>query len=77
MRLLCRMRGKSSHDEVLAVLTRCCPSDGPRLKPTLHEDTPNGMCFFMNAEGASPPNCEGIILQMNQGKVVAKRYSAD
>jgi hypothetical protein len=40
-------------------------------------DTPDGLGFFMNPEASREPNCEGIFLRLEQGRVTKKTYSPD
>jgi phosphoglycerol transferase MdoB-like AlkP superfamily enzyme len=53
------------------------PSAGPRKRPTVMRDTPDAIGFFMNPEHSREPNCEGVFLTLSEGRVTAKRYSAD
>ncbi len=63
--------------EVFATLGRRYPKSGPRQSPEVMADEPDKLGFFMNAEGSREPNCEGIFLKMENGRVVKKEYSPD
>jgi hypothetical protein len=63
--------------EVLTLMERHYPVAGPRARPTIMENTPQRLGFFMNPEHVSEPNCEGIFLGLQNGVVVSKGYSAD
>jgi hypothetical protein len=63
--------------EVLAVLDRRYPKLGPRHRPTVMEDKPERLGFFMNPEGSKDPNCEGVFLTLQEGRVTGKHYSPD
>jgi hypothetical protein len=66
-----------TRDEVFAVLDRRYPKAGARQRPTVMDDTPDGLGFFMNPETSREPNCEGIFLKLENGKVKSKDYSPD
>ncbi len=63
--------------EVLAAMDRRYPKSGPRQSPKLMDDTPTSLGFFMNPETSTEPNCEGIFLKLENGRVKSKDYSAD
>ena len=63
--------------EVMDLVGRHYPAGGVRWRPTVMEDTPERLGFFMNSEGASEPNCEGIFMTMDGGRVVSVSYSPD
>jgi len=63
--------------EVLQVLDRRYPSPGRRQRPTVMEDKPERLGFFMNREVSKGPNCEGIFLTLKEGRVTSKQYSPD
>jgi energy-converting hydrogenase Eha subunit C len=63
--------------EVMAVLERHYPSSGPRQRPKTMRDEPDDLGFFMNPEIGGEPNCEGIFLKLQGGRVVSKNYSRD
>lgn len=63
--------------QVFAALERHYPAAGPRPAPRIYWDEPDALGFFMDPEGRTEPNCEGIQLELKDGRVWAKRYSAD
>ena len=63
--------------EVLELLDEYYPLYGPRQKPILLENSEERLDFFMNPESSTEPNCEGIFLEMQDGKVIHKTYSPD
>ena len=66
-----------TRDDVLAALERRYPPGGQRQKPKMWQDDSQTLNFFMNPEHSNEPNCEGIFLSMNHGRVAAKHYSPD
>lgn len=66
-----------TREQVLAVMERRYPTGGARQRPTIMDDTPDRLGFFMNPEMSSEPNCEGIFLTLQQGRVTKKEYSPD
>jgi hypothetical protein len=66
-----------TREQVLAALERCYPTNGPRKRPTILRDTPEVLGFFMHPETSSEPNCEGIFLTLESGRVTRKVYSPD
>jgi hypothetical protein len=66
-----------TREQVLAAMERRYPSDGPRKRPTIMDDTPTRLGFFMNPETSREPNCEGIFLTLKQGRVIKKDYAQD
>ena len=66
-----------TRDDVFGLVDRRYPSGGQRLRPIVWEDSANELTFFMNSEGEAEPNCEGVLLDFEEGKVSRKRYSAD
>lgn len=66
-----------TRQEVDALLSRYYPSAGPRAYPKILEDTPQRLGLFMNPETSTEPNCEGISLKFEDGRVAAKDYSPD
>jgi hypothetical protein len=66
-----------TRDEVLAVLDQHYPASGARQRPKIMEDEPESLGFFMNPERSREPNCEGIFLRLEQGRVTKKDYSPD
>lgn len=71
------LRPGMTRDEVFAALGRHYPASGPRRRPKLLDDDGRRIGFFMDPEHSAEPNCEGIFLQMADGRVVSKAYSAD
>lgn len=63
--------------EVMRLLERHYPAAGPRQRPKIVTDEPGRLDFFMNPERLPEPNCEGIFLKLNRGRVVGKEYSRD
>jgi hypothetical protein len=63
--------------EVLALMSQHYPTNGARLPPKVMEDTSERLGFFMNPEGSTEPNCEGIFLTLEHEIVRSKSYSPD
>lgn len=67
-----------TRDEVMAVQAKLYPDNGARQKPRIIVDEVESLTFFMHPEVSdSLVNCEGILLELKDGKVVSKRYSPD
>ena len=66
-----------TREQVLAVMEQRYPTNGPRKRPKILNDTPEGLGFFMNPETSREPNCEGIFLRLEAGRVTKIEYSAD
>ena len=66
-----------TREQVLAAMEQHYPTNGPRKRPKILNDTPEGLGFFMNPENSREPNCEGIFLRLDGGRVVKIVYSAD
>jgi hypothetical protein len=66
-----------TRDEVFAALDRRYPKLGARQPPMVMGDQPMSLSFFMNPETSSEPNCEGIFLTLDKGRVTRKVYSPD
>lgn len=66
-----------SREQVLAAMEQRYPADGSRKRPKILNDTPDGLGFFMNPETSREPNCEGIFLTLEAGRVTKIVYSAD
>ena len=64
-------------EDVLGIMAQHYPGDGARQRPTIMEDTDERLGFFMATEQSTEPNCEGIFLAMQDGKVSSKGYSPD
>lgn len=66
-----------SREEVLEALDRRYPKSGVRQRPKVMSDTADSLGFFMNPETSREPNCEGIFLSIEKGRVKGKDYSPD
>ncbi|HKP35529.1 MAG TPA: hypothetical protein VJT71_01630 [Pyrinomonadaceae bacterium] len=66
-----------TREQVLAAMDRRYPATGPRKRPKIMDNTPNRLGFFMNPEASREPNCEGIFLTLEGGRVSKKVYSPD
>lgn len=66
-----------SRSEVMALVEKHYPETGQRLLPKVIDDSEGRLAFHMNPEGEREPNCEGICVNLQQGKVVYKFYSRD
>jgi hypothetical protein len=66
-----------TREQVLAAMEVRYPTNGPRKRPKIMNDTPDSLGFFMNPETSREPNCEGIFLTLEAGRVTFKVYSAD
>lgn len=66
-----------TREQVLAAMEQRYPTNGPRKRPTIMDDTPVRLGFFMNPENSNEPNCEGIFLTLEAGRVSKIVYSAD
>lgn len=66
-----------TREQVLAAMEERYPANGPRQRPMIIEDTPRRLAFFMNPETSREPNCEGIFLTLEAGRVTRLSYSAD
>ena len=66
-----------TREQVLTAMERRYPKKGPRQQPTVMQDQPGGLGFFMNPEKSREPNCEGIFLTLEAGRVTKKVYSPD
>ncbi|RYD75028.1 MAG: hypothetical protein EOP84_18945 [Verrucomicrobiaceae bacterium] len=64
-------------EQVLAAMEQRYPADGPRKRPKIMDDTPTSLGFFMNPETSREPNCEGIFLTFEGGRVTKVVYSRD
>jgi hypothetical protein len=64
-------------EQVLAAMEERYPANGPRKRPMIIGDTPQSLDFFMNPETSREPNCEGIFLMLEAGRVTRMSYSAD
>ena len=66
-----------TREQVLAAMNRRYPAGGPRKPPKILEQTPEALGFFMDPESSREPNCEGIFLTLEGGRVTRKHYSPD
>jgi hypothetical protein len=66
-----------TREQVFEVMEERYPTNGLRKRPLLIQDTPQGLGFFMNPETSSEPNCEGIFITLEAGRVSNLSYSAD
>jgi hypothetical protein len=66
-----------TREQVFTILDRHYPKSGPRQHPKVMDDTTNSLGFFMNPETSREPNCEGIFLKLEGGRVKSKDYSPD
>ncbi len=66
-----------TREQVLAAMEQRYPTNGLRKRPKILNDTPEGLGFFMNPETSREPNCEGIFLTLEAGRVTKMVYSAD
>ncbi|MES2661369.1 MAG: hypothetical protein V4689_22300 [Verrucomicrobiota bacterium] len=64
-----------SRDEVLAEMREWYPPDQLRKLPTLAEDSATQLKIRMTPETPAEPTPEGIILKMQDGRVIGKDYS--
>ena len=64
--------------EVFDALRRSYPPGGKRQTPRIWHDTEGGIGFHMNPEGQGrEPNCEAIIVHLENGRVTGKGYNPD
>jgi hypothetical protein len=63
--------------EVEATMETFYPPGGERKAPTRVDDTADQLFLFMNPEHRKEPNCEGISIRFENGKVTGKGYSMD
>lgn len=67
-----------SRSEVMALLEKHYPEGGARSRPTIFLEDEDSLNFFMHPEdGHSEPNCEGILLKLDNDRVASKTYSPD
>lgn len=66
-----------TREQVVATLERRYPANGPRRRPTIMDNTPTSLGFFMNPEDSREPNCEGIFLTFESGRLTKIVYSPD
>lgn len=63
--------------QVMETLDQRYPAGGPRQRPTIMDNTPTRLGFFMNPEHSREPNCEGIFLTFEGGRLSKIVYSPD
>ena len=66
-----------TREQVLAAMERRYPAGGPRKRPKILDDTPERLGFLMDPEISREPNCEGIFLTFEQGRMTQKVHSPD
>jgi hypothetical protein len=66
-----------TREEIMALQTQLYPEGGPRQKPQIIIEDEKGLTFFMHPEHSAEPNCEGIFLGFENGKLKSKTYSPD
>jgi hypothetical protein len=66
-----------TREQVLAAMDQRYPTNGARKRPKIMDDTPERLGFFMNPESSREPNCEGIFLSLEGGRVTKIVYSPD
>jgi hypothetical protein len=66
-----------TREQVLAAMEQRYPTNGTRKRPKIMDDTSTSLGFFMNPETSREPNCEGIFLTLEAGRVTKIVYSAD
>ena len=71
------IREGMTREQVLAAMEHRYPTNGPRKRPKIMDDTPTSLGFFMNPETSREPNCEGIFLTLESNRVRKVVYSAD
>jgi len=76
-RLFFALKVGMSRAELEATIRRIYPQNGERKPPRFWIDEPTNILLFMDPEVHVEPNCEGISLQISNGRIVAKGYSMD
>jgi hypothetical protein len=71
------IRQGMTRDEVMVLIERHYPKTGARQRPKIMSDDSTSLGFFMNPETSREPNCEGIFLSIENGRVRTKTYSPD
>jgi hypothetical protein len=66
-----------TRDEVFALLERHYPESGERGRPRTLPEQPDEIVLFMDPEESREPTVEGILLDLEDGRVARKRYSPD
>ena len=71
------IRMDMSRQEVIAEMQNWYPPDEPRMAPKIEEDSADKLEFKMNPESNTLKDHEGIVLKMQEGRVIGKSYEAD
>ena len=67
-----------SRSDVKVLLEKHYPEGGTRSRPIVFLEDEDSLNFFMHPEaGRTEPNCEGILLKLENDLVTAKTYSPD
>ncbi|MEO5914216.1 MAG: hypothetical protein ABIS50_08290 [Luteolibacter sp.] len=66
-----------SREEVLAEMRNWYPPDQSNKPPTIADDSATKLEFFMTPESTAEPDHEGIVLKMQDGRVMGKEYAPD
>jgi len=66
-----------THGEVMDLQAKLYPEGGPRQKPQIIMEDEKNLTFFMHPEHSAEPNCEGIFLVFENGRLKSKTYSPD
>jgi hypothetical protein len=66
-----------THAEVMDLQAKLYPEGGPRQKPQIIMEDEKNLTFFMHPEHSTEPNCEGIFLVFENGRLKSKTYSPD
>jgi len=63
--------------DVEQLITKHYPHGGKRGTPITNHDSEDYLYYWMDPEGTREPNCEGISIQFQDGKIVKKDYIPD
>lgn len=63
--------------EIMTWEAQIYPEGGPRQRPQIIVEDETSLSFFMHPEHSTDPNCEGILLVFEDGKLKSKTYSPD
>ena len=63
--------------EILAAVEKHYPKNGRRQSPKMSIEGKDYVGFFMNPENSGEPNCEGIFVYLENGRVQRIIYSPD
>lgn len=66
-----------TQEQVVQLMEEHYPKTGSRQRPKMMQDDASKLGFNMNPESSTEPNCEGILLMFEKGKVVKKEYLPD